>query len=83
MTGLESSKMSWVLKLRSVQWWYTISILRFLINYLFLSGVSGALMGVMGSRYKGTGKVFPAGVVSLVSLAMAGGYLHGIMRSLH
>ncbi|XP_028787032.1 protein FATTY ACID EXPORT 2, chloroplastic [Neltuma alba] len=46
-------------------------------------GISGALLGVMASRFKRTGKVFPAGIVSLVSLVMAGGYLHGIMRSMH
>ncbi|GMI89378.1 hypothetical protein HRI_002607100 [Hibiscus trionum] len=46
-------------------------------------GISAALLGVMGSRFKRSGKVFPAGVVSLVSLVMTGGYLHGIMRSLH
>ncbi|OMO86427.1 hypothetical protein COLO4_21175 [Corchorus olitorius] len=46
-------------------------------------GISVALLGVMGSRFKKSGKVFPAGVVSLVSLVMTGGYLHGIMRSLH
>lgn len=41
------------------------------------------LLVVMGSRFKKSGKVFPAGVVSLVSLVMTGGYLHGIMRSMH
>ncbi|KAL4613949.1 hypothetical protein ACB092_07G019700 [Castanea dentata] len=46
-------------------------------------GISAALLGVMGSRFKKSGKIFPAGVVSLVSLIMTGGYLHGIMRSLH
>ncbi|GMY36534.1 protein FATTY ACID EXPORT 2, chloroplastic-like [Fagus crenata] len=46
-------------------------------------GLSAALLGVMGSRFKKSGKIFPAGVVSLVSLIMSGGYLHGIMRSLH
>ncbi|XVE70807.1 hypothetical protein DITRI_Ditri10aG0100000 [Diplodiscus trichospermus] len=46
-------------------------------------GISAALLGVMGSRFRRSGKVFPAGVVSLVSLVMTGGYLHGIMRSLH
>ncbi|KAK8654768.1 hypothetical protein V6N13_107368 [Hibiscus sabdariffa] len=46
-------------------------------------GISAALLGVMGSRFKRSGKVFPAGVVSLVSLVMTGGYIHGIMRSLH
>ncbi|XP_020226987.1 protein FATTY ACID EXPORT 2, chloroplastic [Cajanus cajan] len=44
-------------------------------------GISAALLGVMGSRFKKSGKVFPAGVVSLVSLIMTGGYLHGIMRA--
>ena len=46
-------------------------------------GISAALLGVMGSRFKRSGKVFPAGVVSLVSLVMTGGYVHGIMRSMH
>ncbi|XP_059432301.1 protein FATTY ACID EXPORT 2, chloroplastic-like [Corylus avellana] len=46
-------------------------------------GLSAALLGVMGSRFKKSGKIFPAGVVSLVSLIMTGGYLHGILRSLH
>ncbi|KAK0571208.1 hypothetical protein LWI29_012490 [Acer saccharum] len=46
-------------------------------------GLSAALLGVMGSRFKNSGKIFPAGVVSLVSLVMTGGYLHGIMRSHH
>ncbi|XP_058729998.1 protein FATTY ACID EXPORT 2, chloroplastic-like [Vicia villosa] len=44
-------------------------------------GISAALLTAMGSRFKKSGKVFPAGVVSLVSLIMTGGYLHGIMRS--
>ncbi|KAL5572265.1 hypothetical protein UlMin_021862 [Ulmus minor] len=46
-------------------------------------GISAALLGVMGSRFKKSGKIFPAGVVSLVSLVMTGGYLHGIMRTSH
>nr|XP_023874915.1 protein FATTY ACID EXPORT 2, chloroplastic-like [Quercus suber]POF23543.1 protein fatty acid export 2, chloroplastic [Quercus suber] len=46
-------------------------------------GISAALLGVMGARFKKSGKIFPAGVVSIVSLIMTGGYLHGIMRSLH
>ncbi|KAA8532200.1 hypothetical protein F0562_006658 [Nyssa sinensis] len=46
-------------------------------------GLSAALLGVMGSRFKKSGKIFPAGVVSFVSFVMAGGYLHGILRSLH
>ncbi|EYU22726.1 hypothetical protein MIMGU_mgv1a027152mg [Erythranthe guttata] len=45
--------------------------------------LSASLLGVMGSRFKNSGKIFPAGVVSIVSLVMSGGYLHGIMRSLH
>lgn len=44
-------------------------------------GTSVALLAVMGSRFKKSGKMFPAGVVSLVSLVMAGGYLHGVFRS--
>ncbi|KAG0584614.1 hypothetical protein KC19_3G222600 [Ceratodon purpureus] len=46
-------------------------------------GISGMLLFIMGSRYMESGKVFPAGVVSLFSLVMAGGYIHGIMRSAH
>ncbi|KAH7519370.1 hypothetical protein FEM48_Zijuj08G0028800 [Ziziphus jujuba var. spinosa] len=46
-------------------------------------GLSAALLFVMGSRFKSSGKIFPAGVVSLVSLVMTGGYLHGILRSAH
>ncbi|KAL3518231.1 hypothetical protein ACH5RR_020820 [Cinchona calisaya] len=46
-------------------------------------GLSAALLGVMGARFKRSGKIFPAGIVSLVSLVMTGGYLHGIMRSAH
>ncbi|KAI4335133.1 hypothetical protein L6164_013807 [Bauhinia variegata] len=46
-------------------------------------GISASLLGVMGSRFKKSGKVFPAGAVSLVSLGMAGGYLHGILRSVN
>ncbi|CAK7352702.1 unnamed protein product [Dovyalis caffra] len=45
-------------------------------------GISAALMGVMGSRFLKSKKIFPAGVVSLVSLIMTGGYLHGILRRL-
>ncbi|OVA12062.1 Uncharacterized protein family UPF0136 [Macleaya cordata] len=44
-------------------------------------GLSAALLVVMGSRFKKSGKIFPAGVVSFVSLVMTGGYLHGVMRS--
>ncbi|KAK1263099.1 UPF0136 membrane protein [Acorus gramineus] len=46
-------------------------------------GLSAALLVVMGSRFKKSGKIFPAGIVSVVSFVMAGGYLHGIMRGLH
>ncbi|ONK61103.1 uncharacterized protein A4U43_C08F26280 [Asparagus officinalis] len=46
-------------------------------------GVSAALLAVMGSRFKKSGKIFPAGVVSLVSLVMVGGYFHGILRGMH
>nr|XP_043636007.1 protein FATTY ACID EXPORT 2, chloroplastic-like [Erigeron canadensis] len=57
------------------------------VNPVFASciglGLSAALLGVMGTRFKNSGKVFPAGVVSLVSLIMTGGYLHGVMRSFH
>ncbi|KAL3641491.1 hypothetical protein CASFOL_016459 [Castilleja foliolosa] len=45
--------------------------------------ISATLLGVMGLRFKKSGKVFPAGVVAGMSLVMSGGYLHGIMRSLH
>ncbi|XP_022016027.1 protein FATTY ACID EXPORT 2, chloroplastic isoform X2 [Helianthus annuus] len=57
------------------------------VNPVFAScvgfGLSAALLGVMGTRFKKSGKVFPAGVVSVVSLVMTGGYIHGIMRSFH
>ncbi|KAF7124403.1 hypothetical protein RHSIM_Rhsim12G0137300 [Rhododendron simsii] len=46
-------------------------------------GISAALLVVMGSRFKKSGKIFPAGVVSFVSLVMSSGYLHGILRSWH
>ncbi|KFK33851.1 hypothetical protein AALP_AA5G068500 [Arabis alpina] len=45
--------------------------------------MAGALTWVMGSRYMGSKKIFPAGVVSVMSFIMTGGYIHGIMRSLH
>ncbi|GAB2267049.1 Protein FATTY ACID EXPORT 7 [Dionaea muscipula] len=44
-------------------------------------GVSATLLVAMGSRYLSSRKIFPAGVVSVISLVMAGGYLHGILRS--
>lgn len=49
-------------------------------SYLGL-GVSTTLLGAMGYRFQKTGKMFPAGVVALLSLGMSGGYLHGILRS--
>lgn len=56
-------------------------------NPVFASSVgfilSAGLLGVMGSRFMKSKKVFPAGVVSFVSLVMSGGYLHGILRSVH
>ncbi|OIT01927.1 PREDICTED: protein FATTY ACID EXPORT 2, chloroplastic-like [Nicotiana attenuata] len=45
--------------------------------------LSAALLGVMGSRFLKSKKVFPAGIVSFVSLVMTGGYLHGILRTAH
>lgn len=45
-------------------------------------GTSIGLLIVMGSRFKTSGKIFPAGVVSFASLFMIGGYLHGLMRML-
>ncbi|KAK4391321.1 protein FATTY ACID EXPORT 2, chloroplastic [Sesamum angolense] len=45
--------------------------------------LSAFLLGLMGSRFKKSGKMFPAGIVSFASLVMTGGYLHGILRSLH
>ncbi|KAJ9183664.1 hypothetical protein P3X46_007487 [Hevea brasiliensis] len=46
-------------------------------------GVSTILLGVMGSRFLRSKKIFPAGVVSLVSIVMTGGYIHGVLRSMH
>ncbi|CAI0448236.1 unnamed protein product [Linum tenue] len=46
-------------------------------------GVASVLTGVMASRFMKSKKVFPAGVVSLVSVVMTGGYIHGILRSMH
>ncbi|KAG9443868.1 hypothetical protein H6P81_015208 [Aristolochia fimbriata] len=46
-------------------------------------GLSAALLAVMGSRFKRSRKLFPAGIVSIVSFIMAGGYLHGLLRGLH
>ncbi|XP_047981591.1 protein FATTY ACID EXPORT 2, chloroplastic-like isoform X1 [Salvia hispanica] len=45
--------------------------------------LSASLLGVMGLRFKKSGKIFPTGVVTFVSLVMTGGYMHGILRGLH
>lgn len=52
-------------------------------NFFKFPGVSSTLMGVMGYRFLMSKKIFPAGVVSLVSLVMTGGYIHGVLRSMH
>lgn len=44
-------------------------------------GLSAALLAVMGPRFMKSKKLFPAGIVSFVSFVMAGGYLHGLLRS--
>ncbi|KAJ7564125.1 hypothetical protein O6H91_02G003300 [Diphasiastrum complanatum] len=46
-------------------------------------GISALLLVVMGSRFRNSGKFFPAGIVTLFSFIMTGGYLHGIVRSSH
>ncbi|MCO5554943.1 hypothetical protein L7F22_008482 [Adiantum nelumboides] len=46
-------------------------------------GISVLLLGVMGARFVKSRKVFPAGIVSFVSLIMTSGYIHGITRSSH
>lgn len=46
-------------------------------------GISGVLLGIMFPRFQKSGKFMPAGLVSLVSLIMTGGYLHGIVRTAH
>jgi hypothetical protein len=47
------------------------------------AGVSIMLLVVMGSRFWTLGKFFPAGVVSIVSLIMAVGYIHALIRTSH
>eukprot|EP00268_Persea_americana_P063541 TRINITY_DN824_c0_g1_i2.p1 TRINITY_DN824_c0_g1~~TRINITY_DN824_c0_g1_i2.p1 ORF type:complete len:231 (-),score=56.87 TRINITY_DN824_c0_g1_i2:475-1167(-) len=46
-------------------------------------GLSATLLVVMGSRFKKSGKFIPAGLVSIVSFIMAGGYIHGFFRGQH
>ncbi|KAJ3676900.1 hypothetical protein LUZ60_002624 [Juncus effusus] len=43
--------------------------------------MSGALTQTMFSRFRQSGKVFPAGIVCVVSFIMLVGYGHGIFRS--
>ncbi|KAL8147829.1 hypothetical protein AgCh_005229 [Apium graveolens] len=45
--------------------------------------MSAAPLGVMGTRFKKSGKIFPADVVSLVSFVITGGYLHGILPGIY
>ncbi|XP_042062561.1 protein FATTY ACID EXPORT 2, chloroplastic-like isoform X1 [Salvia splendens] len=45
--------------------------------------LSASLLGVMGLRFKKSGKIFPTGIVTFVSLVMTGGYMHGILHGLH
>jgi hypothetical protein len=47
------------------------------------AGVSITLLIVMGSRFWNSGKFFPGGVVSIVSLIMAVGYIHALIRTYH
>jgi len=47
------------------------------------AGVSITLLIVMGSRFWNSGKFFPAGVVSILSLIMAVGYIHALIRTSH
>lgn len=49
---------------------------------LFGVAISASLLGKMGMRFKETGKIIPAGLLSLVSLIMTGGYVHGIIRGM-
>ncbi|EFJ14481.1 hypothetical protein SELMODRAFT_84071 [Selaginella moellendorffii] len=44
-------------------------------------GVSALLLVAMGNRFQKTGKLFPAGIVALLSFIMTGGYLHGIIHT--
>jgi hypothetical protein len=47
------------------------------------AGVSITLLVAMGSRFWNSGKFFPAGVVSILSLIMAVGYIHALIRTSH
>ncbi|TRY75332.1 hypothetical protein TCAL_01351 [Tigriopus californicus] len=39
-------------------------------NYYLSLGVAGVMTGVMGSRFLNSGKIMPAGLVAVLSLAM-------------
>ena len=55
-----------------------------MLNCVFhISGVSAALLAVMGSRFKKSGKILLVGIVSVVSVVMVGGYFHGILCGMH
>jgi hypothetical protein len=47
------------------------------------AGVLITLLVTMGSRFWNSGKFFPAGVVSIVSLIMAVGYIHALIQTSH
>lgn len=46
-------------------------------------GVSASLLAVMGFRYRESRKIFPAGVVFMLSLIMSASYIHGMLLSMH
>ncbi|RZF33925.1 hypothetical protein LSTR_LSTR012267 [Laodelphax striatellus] len=41
-------------------------------NYLFLLGTSATLGGIMGFRFVNSGKFMPAGLITILSVAMVG-----------
>ncbi|KAI5666081.1 hypothetical protein M9H77_15934 [Catharanthus roseus] len=82
-SGSQKSLLSGGLSAALLYYVYTLLPTKPVIASSLGFGLSAALLGVMGSRFKKSGKIFPAGIVSFVSLIMSGGYLHGIMRSAH
>eukprot|EP00270_Netrium_digitus_P013436 TRINITY_DN4468_c0_g1_i2.p1 TRINITY_DN4468_c0_g1~~TRINITY_DN4468_c0_g1_i2.p1 ORF type:complete len:222 (-),score=47.94 TRINITY_DN4468_c0_g1_i2:383-1027(-) len=46
-------------------------------------GVSSLLLVAMGLRFSRSKRFLPAGAISLLSLVMTAGYVHGIARGLH